>query len=65
MTVLAPRLRRLVRLGLLVVMFIFLLSTVIAFGGPGTGPWERSVLVVVFLGLLGLAVPVHRIGRQR
>ena len=38
MTVLAPRLRRLVRLGLLVVMFIFLLSTVIAFGGPGTGP---------------------------
>lgn len=65
MLAIAPWLLRLVRMTLLVILFFFLLSTVIAFGGPGTGVWEKVVLVVVFLGLLGLAVPVHRIGRGR
>lgn len=64
-TMIAPWLLRLIRVGLLVILFILLLSTVIAFGGPGTGPLEKSVLVAVFLGLLGLAVSVHRIGRAR
>lgn len=48
------------RVALLVVLF--LLSTVVAAGGPTTGTLEKAVLVVVFIGLLGLVVPVHRIG---
>jgi len=64
-TAISPWLLRLARLALLVVLFFFLLSTVVAAGGPTTGPLERTVLVVVFFGLLGLAVPVHRIGRGR
>lgn len=65
MSTIAARLLRLVRVALLVVIFFFLLSTVVAFGGAGSGPWEKGVLVVVFLGLLALAVPVHRVGRHR
>ena len=65
MTAISHRLLRLVRVALLVVLFFFLLSTVVAGGGPTTGPFEKAVLVVVFFGLLGLAVPVHRIGRGR
>lgn len=65
MSAIAPWLLRLVRVALLVILFFLLLSTVIAFGGPGTGLLERGVLVVVLVGLLGLAVPVHRIGRGR
>ena len=65
MTAISPWLLRLVRVVLLVVLFFFLLSTVMAAGGPTTGPLEKVVLVVVFFGLLGLAVPVHRIGRGR
>jgi len=64
MSATAPRPLRLVRAALLVVLFFSLLSTVVAFGGPNTGPWEKGVLVGVFLGLLALAVPVHRIGRD-
>jgi hypothetical protein len=64
MSTIAPWLLRLIRVALLVVIFFFLLFTVIALGGPGTGPLEKGVLVVVFLGLLALAVPVHRIGRE-
>lgn len=58
------QLLRLVRVALLVVLFFLLLSIVIAFGGPSTGPSEKGVLVVAFLGLLALAIPVHRIGRN-
>ena len=49
MLAIAPWLLRLVRMTLLVILFFFLLSTVIAFGGPGAGVWEKVVLVVVFL----------------
>lgn len=52
-------------MALLVVLFFFLLSAVVAAGGPTTGPLEKAVLAVVFFGLLGLAVPVHRIGQVR
>ena len=65
MTAIVPWLLRLVRVALLVVLFFFLLSTVVAFGGSATGPLEKGVVAVVFLGLLALAVPVHRIGRDR
>ena len=65
MTAISPWLLRLVRVALLVVLFFFLLSTVVAAGGPTTGTLEKAVLVVVFFSLLGLAVPVHRIGRGR
>lgn len=63
MTEISSWLLRLVRVALLVVLFFFLLSTVVAAGGPTTGPLEKAALVVAFFGLLGLAVPVHRIGR--
>ena len=62
MTAMAPWLLRLIRVALLVALF-FLLSTVVAIGGPGTGPWEKGALVVVFLALVGLAAPVHRFRR--
>lgn len=65
MRAIASWLLRLIRIALLVVLFFFLLSTVVAFGGPGTGPWEKGVLAVVFLGLVGLAASVHRIGQGR
>lgn len=65
MTAIVPWLLRLVRVVLLVVLFFILLSTVVAFRESATGPLEKGVLVVVFLGLLALAVPVHRIGRDR
>jgi len=65
MTASSPWLLLLVRMVLLVVLFFFLLSTVVSAGGPTTGPLEKAVLAVVFFGLLGLAVPVHRIGRRR
>lgn len=64
MSAIAPRLLRLVRVVLLVVLFAFVLSTVIAIGALGTGPWEKMISAVVFVGLLALAVPVHRIGRR-
>ena len=65
MLAIAPWPLRLVRMALLVVLFFFPPSTVIAFGGPGPAVWEKGVRVVVFLGLLGLAVPAHRISRGR
>ena len=65
MTASSPWLLLLVRMVLVVVLFFFLLSTVVSAGGPTTGPLEKAVLAVVFFGLLGLAVPVHRIGRRR
>ena len=64
-TEIVPWLLRLVRIGLLVVLFFLLLSTVIALGGTGTGVFEKGVMVVVFVGLLTLAAPVHRIGQDR
>lgn len=65
MSAIAPWLVRLVRVALLAVLFFLLLSTVVAFGGPSTGGRGRKgVLVFAFLGLLALAVPVHRIGRH-
>jgi type VI protein secretion system component VasF len=60
-----PWLLRLVRVALLVVLFFFLLSTVVALGGSATGVLEKGVLVAVFLSLLAAAVLVHRIGRHR
>lgn len=64
MIAISPWALKLIRAALLVVLFVFLLSTVIAAGGPTTGPLERAALVVVFIGLLALAIPVHRIGRS-
>lgn len=65
MPTIVPGLLRLLRVALLVILFFSMLSAVIAFGGPGTGPLEKGVLIVVFLGLLAFAVPIHRIGRGR
>ena len=65
MSAIAPWLLHLVRVALLLVLFFLLLSTVVAFGGPGTGALERVALAAVFVGLVALAVPVHRIGRNR
>jgi hypothetical protein len=60
-----PWLLKLVRVALLMVLFVLLLSVVIAAGGPATGPFEKAGLAVVFIGVLALAIPVHRIGRSR
>jgi hypothetical protein len=65
MHVIAPWLSRLIRVALLVILFFLLLSSVVAIARPETGPLEKGVLAVGFVGLLMLAVPVHRIGRDR
>lgn len=65
MVAIYPWLLKLIRVALLVVLFFFLLSVVVAAGAPATGPLEKAGLVVIFIGLLALAVPVHRIGRSR
>jgi hypothetical protein len=65
MHVIAPWLSRLIRVALLVILFFLLLSSVVAIARPETGPLEKGVLAVGFVGLLMLAVPVHRIGRGR
>lgn len=53
------------RIGLLVVLFLFVLAVVTAIGRPDTGAFETVVLGVAALGLLSLALPVHRVGRGR
>jgi hypothetical protein len=55
---------RLLRIALLAVLFLLLLSLVVAVGRPETGPFEKVVLVAAGIGLLGLAMPVHRIGQR-
>jgi hypothetical protein len=55
----------LVRIGLLLVLTIMTLSLVIAVGRPETGPFEKFVLVAAAAGLIGLAIPVGRIARNR
>jgi hypothetical protein len=55
----------LVRLGLLLVLTVMTLSLVIAVGRPETGPFEKFVLVAAAAGLIGLAIPVGRIARNR
>ena len=56
-----PRLLRLVVLG---VLFLLLLSLVMAVGRPETGPLEKIVLVAAGVGLVGLAIPAHCIGQR-
>jgi hypothetical protein len=55
----------LVRIGLLLVLTVMTLSLVIAVGRPETGPFEKFVLVAIAAGLIGLAIPVGRIARNR
>lgn len=55
----------LVRIGLLLVLTVMTLSLVIAVGRPETGPFEKFVLVAAGAGLIGLAIPVGRIARNR
>ena len=55
----------LVRLGLLLVLTVMTLSLVIAVGRPETGPFEKFVLVAAAAGLIGLAIPIGRIARNR
>jgi hypothetical protein len=55
---------RLLRIALLGVLFVLLLSLVVAVGRPETGPFEKIVLVAAGVGLVGLAIPVHRIGQR-
>jgi hypothetical protein len=55
----------LVRIGLLLVLTVMTLSLVIAVGRPETGPLEKFVLVAASVGLIGLAIPVGRIARNR
>ena len=55
----------LVRLGLLLVLTVMTLSFVIAVGRAEAGPFEKIVLVAAAAGLIGLAIPVGRIARNR
>jgi hypothetical protein len=55
----------LVRIGLLLVLTVMTLSLVIAVGRPETGPFEKFVLVAAAAGIIGLAIPVGRIARNR
>ena len=56
------RLLRLVRFVLLVVLTFLTLSLVIAIARPEIGAAEKVVLAAAVIGLLGLAVPVRRLG---
>jgi hypothetical protein len=47
------------------VLTVMTLSLVIAVGRPETGPLEKFVLVAASVGLIGLAIPVGRIARNR
>ena len=64
MTAISPWLLKLMRVAL-VVLFVLLLSVVVAAGGPATGPLEKGGLAVLLIGVLAFAIPVHRIGRSR
>jgi hypothetical protein len=55
----------LVRIGLLLLLTVMTLSLVIAVGRPEIGPFEKFVLVAAAAGLIGLAIPVRRIARNR
>jgi hypothetical protein len=55
----------LIRIGILLVLTIMTLSLLIAVGRPETGPFEKFVLVAAAAGLIGLAIPVGRIARNR
>lgn len=55
---------RLLRIALLIILFLMALSLVVAIGRPETGPFEKVVLIAAVVGLLGLAMPVHRIGER-
>ena len=52
-------------MGLLLVLTMMTLSLLIAVGRPETGPFERFVLVAAAAGMIGLAIPVGRIARNR
>lgn len=53
---------RLIRIVILTAVTFLVLSLVIGIARPETGPMEKVVLVAAVIGLLGLAVPVQRIG---
>ncbi len=53
---------RLLRIGILLVMFLMAMSLLLAIGAAETGPFEKVVLGGVLVVLLALARPVHRLG---
>jgi hypothetical protein len=53
------------RIALLIFLFFLVVPLVMAIGRPETGPFEKLALSAAAIGLLSLALPVHRIGRRR
>jgi hypothetical protein len=53
---------RVVRFALLVVLTLFLLSTVVAVATAETGPLEKIVLGFVAVAIIAAAAPVRRLG---